>query len=120
MAAGVYNFKVEQGVEYAFSVVYKNKEGVPIDLTGYSGYGNIKLKMSDTSPVASFVISIDPLIGKASVSLPFNALNNITFKGNKFNDYVEVVYDIILKKSNADPKPIRLLNGTIQVSPKVT
>lgn len=120
MAAGVYNFKVEQGIGYTFTADYIDKDGVPIDLTGYTGRSSIKLKMSDANPVADFIITINPLIGKVTVKLPHDALNHIAVKGNKFNDYVEAVYDIILEKSNEDPEPIRLLNGTIQISPKVT
>ena len=120
MAAGVYNFKVEQGVGYSFSVAYAEKNGQVIPLTGYTAIGKIKLKMSDTTPVAEFNCTVVPAEGKVNVELAHDALNGIVFKSNKFDDYVEAVYDLLITKDNSPSKRIRLLNGTIQISPKVT
>jgi hypothetical protein len=120
MAAGVYNFKVEQGVAYSFTVTYQDKDNVVIPLTGYTANGKIKLKMSDPTHIAEFVCTVNEPEGKVTVLLPSDVLNSITFKANKFDDYVEAVYDILLTKSDEVPLPIRLLNGTIKISPKVT
>lgn len=120
MAAGVYNFKVEQGVACTFSVFYKDKSNLVIPLTDYSAAGKIKLKMSDAEHIAEFNCVVDAPLGKVVVTLPENALNGVTFKANKHDDYVEAVYDILLTKSSETPAPIRLLNGTIKISPKVT
>jgi predicted nucleic acid-binding Zn ribbon protein len=120
MAAGVYNFKVEQGVGYTFSVIYKDKDNNVIPLTDYLATGKMKLKMSDPTPIATFNCSVIGAEGKVVIQLAHDALTNLPLKGNKFNDYIEAVYDIILEKSGEDPAPIRLLNGTVQISPKVT
>lgn len=120
MAAGVFNFKVEQGVEYTFNAVYKDKDNVVIPLTDYTAAGKIKLKMSDPLHVAEFICTVDESLGKVTVVLQSDALDGIKFKANKFDDYVEAVYDILLTKVGEVTKPIRLLNGTIKISPKVT
>ncbi len=120
MAAGVFNFKVEQGIKYSFNAFYKTGNQEVIPLTDYSAKGEIKYKMSDKSPVAEFTFTIVPAEGKLVVTLPANALDSLVFKGNTFNDYVQLVYDIIIYKANDNESPIRLLNGVIDVSPKVT
>ena len=120
MAAGVYNFNVEQGVGYSFSVTYTDTSNQVIPLTDYTAIGKIKLKMSDTTPVAEFICTVIPAEGQVNIELAHDALNGIIFKANKFDDYVEAVYDLLLVKTSSPPKPIRLLNGTIKISPKVT
>lgn len=120
MAAGVYDIKVEQGVAYSFNAIYKDKNNQIVPLTGYSAVGSIKLKMSDTEPLAFFNCTVVPAEGKVIIKLPYNALDHVKVKGNKHNDYVEAVYDIKLVKSAEDPEPIRFLNGSVLISPKVT
>ena len=36
MAAGTYNFSVEQGASFGLSIEYANASGVPIDLVSFS------------------------------------------------------------------------------------
>ena len=120
MAAGVYNFKVEQGVSYSFKITYKDKNVNPIPLDDYTPYGSIKLKMSDTGSVAQFGFEKLAGIGELQVKLAHNAFSNVQIKANSFNDYVQGVYDIYLVKSDESQEHIRLLNGVIDISPQVT
>ena len=36
MAAGKYNFTIEQGATTDFEIVYKDSDGNPIDISGYT------------------------------------------------------------------------------------
>lgn len=119
MPAGVYNFKMEQGVQHTFSIEYKAGNGTAKDLTEYQGRGQIKTKMSDQTPLAVMNIEItEPLEGKLTVTIPANALEGKFLQGTSFDDYIEAVYDIELYKTDLDV--IRLLNGKVLISPEVT
>ena len=54
MAAGVYTLEIEQGVTKSFRITYKDALDAPVDLTGYSGRGAIRLKANDAAPIATF------------------------------------------------------------------
>ena len=45
MAAGKYNFVIEQGTTLDFEVVYKDSTNTPINLTDYQGKMQIKDKI---------------------------------------------------------------------------
>lgn len=121
MAAGVYNFEVEQGASKSFSVNLKDSLGVAIDLTGYSGRGQIKIKASDAVPLAELVVEVtDPANGGVTVSLPAAALSgHVSIKGASYSAKVPAVYDVELYTDD-DEDVIRLLNGAVQISPEVT
>ena len=42
MAAGIYNFIIEQGTTVNFRIDYRDSEGNPVDLTGYEGRMQIR------------------------------------------------------------------------------
>jgi hypothetical protein len=121
MAAGVYDFIVEQGIPYTFQAQYKNPDGTPKNLTGWITKGRVKEKINDCNILGELVIDIlEPLQGVLGITVPKEIHQNIKIKGTRFNDYGFLVYDITLWPSS-DPSDIRrLLNGTIRVSPGVT
>lgn len=120
MPAGVYNFNVEQGVGMHFTVEYRDGSGAPKDLTDWFARGQIKSRMSDCDPIAEFVIEFtDRAEGKLKVGLPPDALTDVKIKGNRYDSFLEAVYDIELYKAD-DDEVIRLLNGTVKISPEVT
>jgi hypothetical protein len=57
MAAGIYNFTIEQGATVDFEVQYKDSNLVPVDLTGYSGRMQIRSNYADNSPVTYITLS---------------------------------------------------------------
>lgn len=123
MPAGVHNFIVEQGVGYEFTVQYRQGDGDYKDLTDYSARGHIKEKMSACDVLAEFDIEIiEPLEGTLKVSLSPSDLTHVKVKGNRHDSYMECVYDIELYKQEdgEDVEVIRLLNGTVKISPEVT
>lgn len=120
MAAGVYNFNLEQGVLHTFTITYKDKDDQVISLAGFNVAGGFKLKMSDPEPLAFFQFEMEPELGQIKVVIPSDALAGIVLKANSFDDYVPAVYDIYLVKVGEVPEYTRLLNGTINISPQVT
>lgn len=120
MPAGVYNFTAEQGVGMSFTVEYRDGAGAPKDLTNWFARGHIKERMGDCDPIAELDIEFtDRLGGKIEVSLAPDALANVKIKGNRYDNFLEAVYDIELYTAD-DVEVIRILNGTVKISPEVT
>jgi hypothetical protein len=116
--AGIYNFSVNQGATKRFSVTYKDSQGAPINLTGYQGRGQIKLRASDPEPIASFTVTVtDPALGIVDIELASTALQGLVLRGKGFNETTDAFYDIEMYNGN---EVIRLLNGVVSISPEIT
>ena len=57
MAAGIHNFKIEQGTTVDFEVQYKDANLVPIDLTDFSGRMQIRSTYADNQPITYITLS---------------------------------------------------------------
>lgn len=68
MAAGKYNFVIEQGTTVDFEIQYKDSNGNPIDLTGYTGAMQIRSNYSGSGTTyLTFTSSLaDPTPTKTS------------------------------------------------------
>lgn len=120
MAAGIYNIIIEQGSTY--TMIVKLNDGAvtpaPIDLTGYTGRGSIKLKATDTTSLADFIVTVtDPTEGEVTISLPASDSEAIETKGTNYTEVLEAWYDIELVNGS---EVIRLLNGACNISPEIT
>jgi hypothetical protein len=121
MAAGVYTLEVEQGSTKTIQIQYKDSEGAPIDITGYSGRGQIRRRASDADPLAAFEVTVSgPLTGVVDVVLPATALAGARLQGASYGDKTVAAYDIELYKTDDVDDVIRLLNGVCNISPEVT
>ena len=54
MAAGKYNFTIEQGTTIRLELQYKDSSGSAIDLTGYSGRMQIRPDYADNTKTSYF------------------------------------------------------------------
>lgn len=119
--AGVYTLNVEQGATKTFKVNYYQDEDqtTPVNLTGYTGRGQIRLKATDTAALASFTVEVtDAINGEVTITLPATALEgNANIKGKSYDATTTAYYDIELVNGT---QVIRLLNGTCLISPEVT
>lgn len=119
MGAGIYDMAIEQGATKSILVTYQGSTGGAIDITGYQGRGQIRLKPSDAAPLASFVVTVtDSSGGVVDVTLPSTALSGVALKGASYVAKTTAVYDIELYDENG--VVIRLLNGKCTISPEVT
>lgn len=121
MPAGIYLIEIEQGASFSMDVTYLDSAGDPVDLTGYSGRGQIRLTAQTATTLASFTVTITAAAaGEVSISLPASALvGNAAITGTSYSDKTSAVYDIELYTA-ADADVIRLLQGTCLISPEVT
>jgi len=118
MGAVTLDLSVEQGATYTFGVDYEESEGVPFDLTGYQGRGEIRISPSNDTVLGTFVVTIDDALnGKVKIELPANAFVGVKLPGKSHSEKTRAVYDIEIY--NVD-RVIRLLQGFIDISPEVT
>ncbi len=59
MAAGVYNFIIEQGTTVDFKIQYKDSNGAPINLSEYKGAMQIRSNFADNSPKTFLTLTDD-------------------------------------------------------------
>lgn len=126
MAAGRYNFIVEQGAQHEVTFVYKNSEDVPFDLTGkrvrmavkdhYTAeefvYRATSSSADDTDYAQHFVIATqaDDDLGKFTLTIPSAITDQFTFN--------QGVYDLELVHDTGEVD--RIIEGKFKVKPQVT
>lgn len=115
MAAGQYNFTLEQGTTFRREFIYKDKVGAVVNLTGYSARMQIR-QYKDSGEVlvnattANAKLTITPLDGKISLILQPADTDEITF--------YDGVYDLEIVAS--DGTVTRLVEGTVTFNRQVT
>jgi hypothetical protein len=133
MSAGKYSFTIEQGATLDFEVQYKDGNGIPIDLTGYTGNmqirstysssGNTYLSFSSSlteSPTKqssnTFIsfsgsnLSTPPTSGSIGIYAGWEATQNLTFDEEAF-------YDIEITSGSIRT---RILEGRVLLDRQVT
>lgn len=110
-----YNFKINQGASLVKPFVWKDKNGVPVDLTGYLVRMQVRQSVSSdevlfeaTTGNGRFFLGPNP--GMFVLSLPAEETSQIEWRRGK--------YDIELVSSSGFVT--RLLYGVIEVSREVT
>jgi hypothetical protein len=119
MSAITYDITLEQGASKVFEINFQDAATqLPIDLTGYSGRGQVRLRPSDVSALASFEVTIeDPTSGTIRVKLAPDALNAFRPTGKNYSEKTIACYDIEIYN---DIDVIRVVNGKAFISPGVT
>jgi|TARA_X000001388_G_scaffold71081_1_gene60659 hypothetical protein len=131
MAAGKYNFTIEQGATTNFEIAYKDSSNNPIDLTSYSGRLQIRSNFADDS--GTIFLTLSSSRNSDGTGLNFSGSNSITppTSGSigifiaactsstlTFN---QALYDLeIYSGSSECPFTVRLIQGTVKLSKEVT
>ena len=125
MAASKYDFSIEQGSSFKLSIIYKDANGVPVDLTNYcarilwkTNTGLVQIFSSDNTDsknIYSFIINDQQ--GKLTFMIPSHTTNAFNFNTAK--------YDLEIQSNNAfygdgttnegGKYTSRLLYGTINI-----
>ena len=111
--AGIYNFTMDQGSTWTLQVVYKDSNGNPVNLTGYTAEMQIRRKFDSENPVLTLStsnggITITPLTG---------TLNLLATDEQMAIDAGFYVYDLELSLGGVRT---RLIQGQVTVSGEVT
>lgn len=116
MAAGIYNFTIEQGTTFTRTFKYKDSEGNPIDLTA-GGSFNARMEIKDKigGNQISFFSTNNGFISITNTNFITLTIDDNTTGQYNFNT---AVYDLEI----ISPTQIvtRLLQGKIKLSREVT
>lgn len=112
MAAGKYNILVQQGSDYIQKITVKESVSqLPVNITGCTVRGQIRVSVEDATPAATFVTSIvDAINGVFQISLSNASTAEL--------DFDTAVYDVEIEYPSGVID--RLLQGKVVLSKEVT
>lgn len=115
MSAGKYDFSIEQGTSFTLSLVYKDNNGNPVDLTGWcarlvwkSNSGIETFTTETTNP--NYRFEIDEINGKLILQFPASITNNFAFNSAKYDLELQSPDDLY---NGGGKYTTRILYGTI-------
>ena len=131
MAAGKYNFTIEQGTTVDFEIQYKDSNNEPVDLSGYTGRLQIRPNFADNTTGSYLLLSSSRnpdgtglnFSGSSGDKPPTSGsigvyIASCTSSGLTFN---QGLYDLELYSGSGECAfTIRLIQGTVKVSKEVT
>lgn len=114
MAAGIYNFTIEQGATFTKAFTWTDDDGNAVDLTGYTARMQCRASVGSTSTIFSYTtpsvnLSI-PTPTNGTVVMSISATDTANFPVGGFYD-LELVNGAVVT---------RLLQGTISLSGEIT
>jgi hypothetical protein len=119
MSATQYDFNIEQGSSFRLSLIYKDANGNPIDLTNwcarlvwYTDKKNTQTFITTNLDYSVYKFTIEPLIGKLTLLIPPETTNNFTFNTAKYD--LELQSDESLYSGSGN-NVIRLLYGYVKI-----
>jgi len=137
MSAGKYSFTIEQGATLDFEIQYKDGNGQAVDLSGYTGFMQIRSGYSGSAGTVTYLsfpslsgsqyangkpasasflsfsgsnMSTPPSSGSIGVYAGWLATQGLTFTGNAY-------YDLEITSGSIRT---RLLEGVVQLDQQVT
>lgn len=112
MAAANYDLYIEQGATFELSLVWKDSEGVPINITGYIARMQIRQNY-DTEPVVSLTnddgIELVGVDGEINITITDEQTTDIEITRGKYD--LELEFDGVVT---------RLIQGNVEISREVT
>lgn len=111
--AGIYNFTLDQGSTWTLQIVYKDSNGAPINLTGYTAEMQVRRKFDSDTPV----LTLSTSNGGITIVGATGTLNLIATDEQAAIDPGLYVYDLELSTGGVRT---RLIQGTVTVSGEVT
>jgi hypothetical protein len=130
MAAGKYNFTIEQGATTNFEIQYKDSNNRPVDLTGYSGRLMIRSNFADDNPTTYLVLSSSRNTDGTGLNFSGSSGQMPTTSGSigiyiasctsSLLTFTTARYDLEIYSGSNCPYTIRLLEGQVNLSKEVT
>ena len=129
MAAGIYNFTIEQGTTVDFEIAYKDSNSDPIDLTGYQARMQIKNLPGGSTTYLTLSSSLDAsgtglnLQGSSGTN-PFTSGTIGVFIAavtSSLLDFNTAFYDLELVSGNGNTANVtRVIQGKVTLDKEVT
>jgi hypothetical protein len=132
MAAGIYNFKIEQGATTDFELVYKDSDGNPIDLSGYSARMDLRQQAGASTSYLTLSSSLGPcgtglnLSGSGGLSAAKPVTSGsigiyISHLSSSALNFDEAFYDLEVVSGSGNCAVVtRLVQGKITLSKEIT
>lgn len=121
MSAANYTMEIEQGATFSLFMTLRDSEEEPIDLTGYTGRGQMR-ELVESSTKYDFTVSFNEDATDGIMKILMPATLTTTLPVQPSNSYTRAktafCYDVELIK--ADGTILRVLQGIANVSPEVT
>lgn len=119
MGASQYNFSIEQGSSFKMSLIYKDSNGDPIDITGWcarltwrTSANATQVFNSDNIDKSVYDFNIEGNLGKINFLLPATTTNSLDFNTAKYDLELQSDED---HYNQGGKFVIRLLYGTITI-----
>lgn len=117
MSAIKYDFNIEQGTSFRLSLVYKDSNGNPIDLTNWcarltwtTDKNVTQTFISTNADLSLYKFSIEPTIGKLTLLIPPETTNTFNFNRARYDLELQSDDDLY---SGGGKNVIRLLFGNV-------
>jgi len=129
MAAGKYNFTIEQGATVDFEIAYADSNGDPIDLTGYNARMQFRPAAGSQTLYLTLSSSLGPcgtglnMSGSAGINPPTSGTIGIYISAVTSSqlDFASAQYDLEIASGSGDCAVVtRLLEGSVRLSKNVT
>lgn len=119
MSASKYDFAIEQGTSFKMSLIYKDQNGIPINLTNWcarivwkTNTGSTQIFSSDNLDHSVYKFSIDDVNGKLTIMFPSSTTNSFSFNTAKYDLELQSPDDLY---AGGGKYTIRILFGTINI-----
>jgi zona occludens toxin (predicted ATPase) len=115
MAAATYDFQLEQGATLLKPFVWKDSNGVAVNLTGYTA----KMQVRRNTSADDVLLELSTINGKLTIT-PLSGMVTMVFSATTTAaiDWTRGKYDLEL--TSGDGTVTRLLEGEITVSKEIT
>ncbi len=118
MSAGKYNFTIEQGADLSRVFTWKDANGSPVSLVGYTARMKIKdsstgttiLSLTNAADANGNVLTLGGLVGTITLTIKSVTTTAMTFTEGKYD----------LELVDASNKVTRLVQGIVSLSQEVT
>jgi hypothetical protein len=120
MAAGQYNFTLEQGATLKKQFTYKDSAGNPVDLNTYSARMQIRASIGSNTPIADLDTGIKGglrILAATGSSVSGTIELHIHADSSSLYTFDQAVYDLEIQSGDT---VTRLLQGRIKLSKEVT
>ena len=113
MASGKYNLNIEQGARFGVQFIWKDKDGNPVDLSGFTGQIQFREEKDSATPLYDSDTNSDITLGPDPGSISFN-IDTPSTGGFEFDN---AYYDLEMTSGGETE---RLLEGRVYLSKEVT
>lgn len=119
MSAGKYDFSIEQGTSFNMTVIYKDSNGNPVDITGWcarliwkTSSNNVEIFSTENMDYSQYKFEIIGTEGKLDLKFPASKTNSFNFTNAKYDLELQSDDDYY---TDGGKYTVRILYGSISI-----